>query len=234
MKRALLTAALLAVAALTPAKAQVTALDDPLHGCQSATTCTEATIGGTKVTPIASNPPVGWGFSISPGPQSGTLFLEFLIPNNDPHGSVTVTGSASLTTSLVSTTAWTSGDLTTYLGISASPPNPLSSWLPATQTVDAGATGYFVQQGIINTITIPGNPPPALTDVFNASALPQGSLIVAFLETSPGTFVSTAQSGGLFVTTGAVPEPSTWAMMLLGFVGLGFAFRQSRRKVSFA
>ena len=35
------------------------------------------------------------------------------------------------------------------------------------------------------------------------------------------------------VTT-AVPEASTWAMMLLGFAGLGFAFRQSRRKVSFA
>jgi hypothetical protein len=32
----------------------------------------------------------------------------------------------------------------------------------------------------------------------------------------------------------AVPEPSTWAMMLLGFLGLGFAFRQSRRKLSFA
>jgi hypothetical protein len=32
----------------------------------------------------------------------------------------------------------------------------------------------------------------------------------------------------------AVPEPSTWAMMLLGFLGLAFAFRQSRRKVSFA
>jgi hypothetical protein len=32
----------------------------------------------------------------------------------------------------------------------------------------------------------------------------------------------------------AVPEPSTWAMMLLGFVGLGFAFRQSRRRASFA
>jgi len=38
---------------------------------------------------------------------------------------------------------------------------------------------------------------------------------------------------GLSFTPG-VPEPSTWAMMLLGFVGLGFAFRQSRRKVSFA
>jgi hypothetical protein len=35
-------------------------------------------------------------------------------------------------------------------------------------------------------------------------------------------------------SAGAVPEPATWAMMLLGFVGLGFAFRQSRRKVSLA
>jgi hypothetical protein len=32
----------------------------------------------------------------------------------------------------------------------------------------------------------------------------------------------------------AVPEPATWAMMLLGFCGLGFAFRHSRRKVSLA
>jgi hypothetical protein len=29
-----------------------------------------------------------------------------------------------------------------------------------------------------------------------------------------------------------IPEPSTWAMMLMGFAGLGFAFRQSLRKVS--
>ena len=32
----------------------------------------------------------------------------------------------------------------------------------------------------------------------------------------------------------ATPELSTWAMMLIGFAGLGFAFSQSRRKVSFA
>jgi hypothetical protein len=32
----------------------------------------------------------------------------------------------------------------------------------------------------------------------------------------------------------AVPEPSTWAMILLGFAGLSFAFHQSRRKMSFA
>jgi len=37
-----------------------------------------------------------------------------------------------------------------------------------------------------------------------------------------------------FLAEAAVPEPSTWAMMIIGFVGLGFAFRQSRRRVSLA
>jgi hypothetical protein len=35
-------------------------------------------------------------------------------------------------------------------------------------------------------------------------------------------------------TASAVPEPGTWGMMLLGFVGLVFAFRQRRRKVGYA
>jgi hypothetical protein len=35
--------------------------------------------------------------------------------------------------------------------------------------------------------------------------------------------------------TSAVPEPSTWAMMLLGFAGLGFAgYRKSHKAVSIA
>jgi PEP-CTERM motif len=49
-------------------------------------------------------------------------------------------------------------------------------------------------------------------------------------EATAGNVLLNEVSG---VTSG-VPEPSTWAMMLLGFLGLGFAFRQSRRKVSFA
>jgi uncharacterized protein (TIGR03118 family) len=43
----------------------------------------------------------------------------------------------------------------------------------------------------------------------------------------------------VFATNGVppvtgVPEPATWAMMLLGFAGLGFASRHSRRKVAMA
>lgn len=38
-----------------------------------------------------------------------------------------------------------------------------------------------------------------------------------------------------FSLTGSiVPEPATWVMMLMGFVGLGFVFRRSKRRVSFA
>ena len=43
-------------------------------------------------------------------------------------------------------------------------------------------------------------------------------------------------SGGFgfdFAVGGAVPEPSTWAMMLAGFAGLGFAgYRASRKSVA--
>jgi hypothetical protein len=45
---------------------------------------------------------------------------------------------------------------------------------------------------------------------------------------------ATSFSGSFAPTPSAVPKPSTWAMMLIGLAGVGFAFRQSRRKVSFA
>ena len=55
---------------------------------------------------------------------------------------------------------------------------------------------------------------------------------------SPNTLFFTdglnGEMDGLFGAINSVPEPSTWAMMLIGFAGLGFAFRQQRRKVSFA
>jgi PEP-CTERM motif len=35
---------------------------------------------------------------------------------------------------------------------------------------------------------------------------------------------------GSFVFGGAVPEPSTWAMMLLGFAGLGYAGHRRARE----
>jgi hypothetical protein len=53
-------------------------------------------------------------------------------------------------------------------------------------------------------------------------------------ETYINIHTSTFPGGEIRGFLGAVPEPATWAMMLLGFAGLGFAFHKSRRKVSFA
>jgi hypothetical protein len=36
-------------------------------------------------------------------------------------------------------------------------------------------------------------------------------------------------SADLIVTPGGVPEPAAWAMMLLGFGGIGIAIRRSRK-----
>jgi PEP-CTERM motif len=64
-------------------------------------------------------------------------------------------------------------------------------------------------------------------------------LMMAFIapgccSTSSGVNESVALQIGAASTTPSVPEPSTWALMLVGFAGLGFAFRRSRRKVSCA
>ena len=48
-----------------------------------------------------------------------------------------------------------------------------------------------------------------------------------------GTDNVTSLGVGGTVTTSGVPEPSTWAMMALGFAGLGYgAFRQRKTKIS--
>jgi hypothetical protein len=48
--------------------------------------------------------------------------------------------------------------------------------------------------------------------------------------TSGGGFADIRQVRvGPGVTVGAVPEPGTWAMMLMGFGGMGFAMRRRRR-----
>jgi hypothetical protein len=44
----------------------------------------------------------------------------------------------------------------------------------------------------------------------------------------------TISGEGTFVIGGAVPEPSTWAMVLIGFAGLGFAGYRSTRRIAAA
>jgi hypothetical protein len=59
---------------------------------------------------------------------------------------------------------------------------------------------------------------------------------VSVIGAGPLTSGGDPVKGQLFmdVTVAAVPEPSTWAMMILGFAGMGFmAYRRKNNKVSF-
>ena len=84
-------------------------------------------------------------------------------------------------------------------------------------TGDAG-TYYQFDGSLVNGALIDGGP-NSLTGHTNDGVL--------------GQYVFLVENGEIIVPT--VPEPSTWAMMLLGFAGLGFAghrTRTSRRAVS--
>jgi hypothetical protein len=222
---------------------------DVLHMCNIAG-CT----GFDGVTTSTSGSGLsGWGFSASGGGQSGLsgmLIIDLLVPTNDAENPVPAL-SGKLNGTSLSIGSWdlegtvTSGDfLSTFLGFTVSPKDPISAYLPATVALDPGAVGYTVYQERVFDLFTPGKQGDPLNNVFDLTGgsytkggsvfpgLPPGTILTGFLQTADG-FVSTAQSSALILgapaTTG-VPEPSTWAMMALGFAGLGFlGFRQSRQ-----
>ena len=61
-----------------------------------------------------------------------------------------------------------------------------------------------------------------------------GEIFVPFAANAANTVCPKGCIAVFSETTSAVPEPSTWAMMLLGFLGLAFAFRTKRRVMGVA
>jgi hypothetical protein len=71
-------------------------------------------------------------------------------------------------------------------------------------------------------------------DVYQlASSLTGGGKVAITSGTHPGILIS---AGGSLTTNvvGGVPEPETWAMMLIGFGGLGSVLRSRRTQISLA
>jgi hypothetical protein len=107
---------------------------------------------------------------------------------------------------------WTIGTLGAFIGaangvVDPSPSTPIDAYLPATQALDPGATGFRVYQFILATQTLAQEgSDPGHGLVFNASTVPVGSYIVAHLIEGDHT-VMTANSGALFVTPDPVPSP---------------------------
>jgi hypothetical protein len=132
---------------------------------------------------------------------------------------------------LFSATPWTSGMLDAYLGISASPANPIGAYLPSTQALDPGATGFFVFQANLGTLTLQSPSNPNVSPLENISAgLPLASYIVGFFNEA-GTIQATANSGAIFERV-PVPGPVVGAGLpgLIAACGGLLALARRRRR----
>ena len=209
-------------------------INDPLHG-YCAPALTQCIDNGSN-SPTSLNPPSNFGFTVSPGPATGsTLLLDLLEPNNEPNAPATITGTFPGTATLFSPTPWTSGGLDTYLGISASPANPIGAFLP--DPADPGATGFFVYQLSIapaGGVTLQGPADPNVSPLENISgSIPLGTYIVAFLNegtSSAPSWIATANSGAILETSASVVVPEPSSIILLGSAALG-VFTLRKRKI---
>lgn len=198
-----------------------------------------------SITPVTDNTP-NFGFEEKGGSDTGNFYLQVLIPDNVLNGdslSITVNGVntaiASLTPGVFSSTAWSSGQLDAYLGISASPTNPIGAYLPLTQAYQPSATGYFVYQYNFGQVAF-GSADPTFSTTFT---LPVGTVINGFFnyqdchgpKTAPvcsSAWLATPNSQSLIITDGTppppLPEPATLSLLGAGLIGVRYLRRKRK------
>ena len=208
----------LALFAATPSQAQVTGtiwLNDTSNNAAACNNC-----GNTASNPLQSNFTVGAGginFQTTVNNSDNTTVSQFLngAALSNPAIANLVIDNSHIT--LHGTIGLLSGINTFQIGHDDGVVLSVTGINGGAPVLSApGPTGFVLTPFTINNPGAAGN--FAFTLDYNECCSGPADLEFAFNN----------------VPIGGVPEPSTWAMMLLGFAGLGFAFRQSRRKVSFA
>jgi hypothetical protein len=122
--------------------------------------------------------------------------------------------------------------------------------LPGTFTFNSATTGYAGADNLLYfpAAVVPGNSTPGFVDFggisftatpgldFNFGGNTPGGAFAYVLNDSvqdPNGFASQPGSTLINFSVSAVPEPSTWAMMILGFASVGFVAYRRKAKPAF-
>jgi hypothetical protein len=114
-----------------------------------------------------------------------------------------------------------------YVNLISGPTNFGSGGPTGADAVSGGFVGGVLSGG-------PIVPASYVSDSLISNSATFDNTTIAALGLTPGTYTwiwgsdSPDQSFAIDVVASAVPEPSTWAMMILGFCGLGYMARRRR------
>lgn len=169
----------------------------------------------------------------------------YVINVNEVGNDIVITGSGFLNTSGLSfrATSVVSGNsllgsnfLTLGSGFTDAWNLPANTYIGGADSINSSSTGnfvgfgneyLFVPQGYVSGADLGISTATYLNSTFNSLTLTQGSRSINWGEGR--------SADNIIINIGAaVPEPSTWAMMLLGFFGVGVALRRRRKTAAYA
>ena len=201
----------LMLAAAVPASATVTVCTGSGQQCAPQTDTNVLLTPGTNLTTVRANFNGGSGLG-------GTFTSLTDALNAEGSGQATVTA----TTGLINQLTFTASG---------------STFTTATFNLSGSATDVFIE-GLRSDGTAFSNPLDPYTisqgSNFFGIVATGGDVLTGFRVQSTTGFTDLRhlRLSGLAVAPGAVPEPATWAMMLIGFGGMGVALRRRRRQTN--
>lgn len=210
-----LATAALGIAA-SPASAAAT-----LSQCPNGASCVSGTTNvNLQASVVAPGQPTIIG-NVGPvtGPQVNFTSTQGLLLSKSGDATIFTASGAALTqlTFTLLTGSFTAAEFNLEQGALTNNDNPLVITLTA---VGGGTSTFNVSK-------------PTGSNVFDIIAgLPGESYTSASFSTTNGGFADFKQLRLVLATPNAVPEPATWAMMLLGFGGIGVTMRRRRRNAS--